>query len=146
MAKTSGEDNLHNIKNNVDKEFNEWRQPVPPKSPKSPPEFGEGHSEPTVQAKSVCGVKDLYRLSRKRRTVLSARNSRLCSRRRNENKESVSNAEAKPRITKKGWFIILYNVYSSPSSSLHTRLARWLTSYLKAGIRVVTIFRSLTHS
>lgn len=99
MAKIPQGDNHFNVKDETDKGSNQWRQPVTPESPKAPLEFCEGQSETTSQQqqRSLCGVKDLSRLSRKRRTV---QNGRLCSRRRNEEKDLGPNVDTKPRVSK----------------------------------------------
>ena len=97
MAKKSREDSLEGVKNSVDKEFNEWRQPVTPESPSPQDPREEIHSETTSKS-AVCGIKDLSRLSRKRRT----QNGRICSRKRSEEKSFSSTLETKPRLSRKG--------------------------------------------
>ena len=84
------------------KDFNQWRQPKPPESPKSPEELKSNSPDHSVQNKSVCGVKDLSRLSRKRRTLLSAKGTRVCSRKRSDEKPFGANNDIKPRTIKKG--------------------------------------------
>lgn len=96
MAKKSREDSLEGVKNSVDKEFNEWRQPVTPESPSPQDPREEIHSE-TISKSAVCGIKDLSRLSRKRRT----QNGRICSRKRSEEKSFSSTLETKPRLSRK---------------------------------------------
>lgn len=126
MAKKSREDSLEGIKNDVDKEFNEWRQPVTPESPKPPPELREGHSETTAKS-AVCGIKDLSRLSRKRRTQLSAKNGRLCSRKRGEEKGFSPSLETKPRHPKKGKYFNFVQLCIRHRVLRFACLTRWLS-------------------
>lgn len=134
MAKIPQGDNHFNVKDETDKGSNQWRQPVTPESPKAPLEFCEGQSETTSQQqqRSLCGVKDLSRLSRKRRTV---QNGRLCSRRRNEEKDLGPNVDTKPRVSKiKGKLLrtCTFNIYSSFKKFGIVDQVAVLTSYLKA--------------
>ena len=101
MEETPTKGTLYDENANEVKEFSEWRQPLTPESPKSPLEPGERQCE--APNKSVCGVKDLSRLSRKRRTFVVTKNGRVCSRKRHEDKElASSHSDTKPRVTKKG--------------------------------------------
>jgi hypothetical protein len=111
MSKITNEGKLKVVDDGQDKDFNQWRQPKPPVSPKSPEELKSNTSEHSVQNKSLCGVKDLSRLSRKRRALLSARGSRICSRKRNEDKPFGSGNDTKQRTIKKGRFglLVYYN-------------------------------------
>ncbi len=106
MAKVKNEDILKFAEDGQDKDFNQWRQPKPPVSPKSSEELNSNSPEHSVQNKSVCSVKDLSRLSRKRRTLLSAKGTRICSRKRSEDKPFGSNNDTKQRTIKKGRFAL----------------------------------------
>ena len=106
MAKVSNENNLKAEEDGQDKGFNQWRQPKPPESPKSPEELISNSPEDSVQNKSLCSVKDLSRLSRKRRTLFSATGARICSRKRGDDKTFVSKEDTKQRTIKKGRFTV----------------------------------------
>ena len=122
MAKKSREDSLEGIKNSVDKEFKEWRQPVTPESPNSPQDpRDEIHSETTSKS-AVCGIKDLSRLSRKRRT----QNGRLCSRKRSEEKSLSSTLEMKPRLPRKGKYFNFVQLCLRHRVLVFACLTRWL--------------------
>jgi hypothetical protein len=102
MAEVTNQDDLKVAEEGQNKDFIQWRQPKPPESPKSPEELKSNSPEHSVQNKSVCGVKDLSRLSRKRRAFLSAKGAR----KRGEDKPFGSNNDTKQRTIKKGRFVI----------------------------------------
>lgn len=103
MAEITNEDKLTVSQDDQDKDFNQWRQPKPPESPKTPEEIKSNSAEYScVQKKNMCGVKDLSRLSRKRRAILSVKGARICSRKRSEDKPFGSGHDSKPRTSKKG--------------------------------------------
>ena len=112
MAKVSHEDNLKAEEDRHDKGFNQWRQPKPPESPKSPKELKSNSPEDPVQNKSLCSVKDLSKLSRKRRTLLSAKGVRNCSRKRGEDKTFGSKDDTKQRTVKKGRFRVYRTIHT----------------------------------
>ena len=112
MEKVTNEDKLKVVEDGHDKEFNQWRQPKQPESPKSPEELKSNSPEHFVHNKSLNGVKDLSRLSRKRRTILSAKGARICSRKRGEDKSFGGSNDIKQRVIKKGRFgFCMHNIF-----------------------------------
>lgn len=83
-----------------DKDFDHWRQPESPKE-------GKPHSPGSVQDKSSAGLKDLSRLTRKRRCYLSAKGARLSSRKRIDDKMSTPSSDMKTRFARKGKYLQL---------------------------------------
>lgn len=102
MSNVTKENQLSTLDDEQDKDFNQWRQPKPPESPKTPEELKSNSPEQSVQNTSVCSVKDLSRLTRKRRALLSIKGPRVTSRKRNDDKPFGFNNEAKQRTIRKG--------------------------------------------